>query len=92
MGQRLLVFAGTLKAIGCLRVGKVADEVIVFIGDFEHGATIMLDIRLSVEISDDVVMTKRKYGLIQFVAAGEDSLPLRYFKDIVLYCYRNGRQ
>jgi hypothetical protein len=86
------VLTGTLKAIGCLRVGKVADEVVVFIGNLEHGATIMLDIRLSVEISDEVVVTKRKFSLIQFVAAGEDPLPLRYFKDIELYYYWNGRQ
>jgi Amt family ammonium transporter len=39
------VMFGALKAIGRLRVSKVVDEVNIFIDDFEHGQTIMPDIR-----------------------------------------------
>jgi Amt family ammonium transporter len=43
---------GALKAIGRLRVSKKVDDVNVFIDDFEHGATIMPDIRPPASVTE----------------------------------------
>jgi Amt family ammonium transporter len=39
------VMFGALKAISRLHVSKIVDDVAIFIDDFEHGATVMPDIR-----------------------------------------------
>lgn len=51
-GVFAVVMFGALKAIGRLRVSKVVDEVNVFIDDFEHGMSVMPDIRPPVAISE----------------------------------------
>lgn len=50
------VMFAALKAIGRLRVSKVVDDVVVFIDDLEHGASIMPDVRQPVEVMNGVVV------------------------------------
>ncbi len=50
------VMFGALKAIGRLRVSKVVDDVNIFIDDFEHGATVMPDVRPPAPISSSVAL------------------------------------
>jgi len=40
-----LVMFGVLKALGRLHVSKIVNDTTIFIDDFEHGATVMPDIR-----------------------------------------------
>lgn len=51
-GVFAVVMFGGLKAIGRLRVSKVVDDVNVFIDDYEHGASVMPDVRLPVAVSE----------------------------------------
>jgi Amt family ammonium transporter len=43
---------GALKAVNRLRVSKIVDDVNIFIDDFEHGATVMPDIRPPASIEE----------------------------------------
>lgn len=46
------IMYGSLKAMGRLHVAKIVDDVHVFIDDFEHGASIMPDVRPVVAVDE----------------------------------------
>ncbi|HEX2906380.1 MAG TPA: hypothetical protein VHO69_05925, partial [Phototrophicaceae bacterium] len=67
-GAFAFVMFGVLKALGRLHVSKVVDDVTIFIDDFEHGAAVMPDIRLPVEVSENGTVLK---GSTSAAAAGD---------------------